>query len=441
MSLADSLLDDLSDDDLNIEDKSDEKIGLAVSDAARQSTHNINDLLKISDFASIETIESFCPILPKLKTLKERLAESELRENEQKALSSSEQQLLFDANSLITEMNTYFNVLISFIKNNYSKFWPDLFGIVKNPLNYIRVIQSIKFDISSLKGTSSELEFLPKDQILSLTMSSNFLLKLNESIPLTEHLQTLILEACNILLSINETQLDLRGFITRRISKIAPNLTEIVGPIVASQLITTLSLELLCATPACNIPSIGKSSNNSQGFINQCELVKGTPEEFKRQAMRQVSAKVVLAARVDLGASKSGDMDCKLGSKWKEEIKAKLDKLMLPPENVQIKPLPIPVDMKSKKRGGRKFRKMRERLKMSEVEKAQNKMVFGEQEVTRMDASGEEIGLGMLGKTSIRSITNIRNTHVSKGTQKQLESFTKVTKPDTTDKSKLSSLL
>lgn len=446
MSLADNLLNDFSDDDFGFEEKGlkgEENLDSTVNNSARHNQHEISDLLKVSDLTSIETINEFCPILPKLYSLKEKLTNAEIPQENQKAgLSASEQQLLADANNLISEMNTYFNVLITFIKTRYSEFWPDLFTIIKNPLNYVKLIQVVKFDLSSLKEMKSELEFLPKDQILSLTMSSNFLVKLDKSVSLSQHTQKLILEACEVLSLINQAQVELRSFLTKRVSRIAPNLTELVGAIVASQLISTLSLENLCATPACNISSIGKSLNHSEGYITQCELVKNSPEEFKTQALRQVSAKVVLAARVDLGAFRSGNFDSTLGLKWKHEIKAKLDKLMLPPENVQIKPLPIPVDMKSKKRGGRKFKKMRERMKMSEVEKAQNKMVFGEKEVTRIDASGEEIGLGMLGKTSIRSISNLRGAQASKGTQKQLESFTKITKPDSTDgSSKLSSLL
>lgn len=63
-------------------------------------------------------------------------------------------------------------------------------------------------------------------------------------------------------------------------------------------------------------------------------------------------------------------------------------------------------------------------MNMSEVEKAQNKMLFGEQELTKTDAFGEEIGLGMLGKTSIRNIEDVRGVHVTQGTRKALEKFT-----------------
>ena len=115
--------------------------------------------------------------------------------------------------------------------------------------------------------------------------------------------------------------------------------------------------------------------------------------------------------------------------------------MMLPPENVRVKPLPVPINQKSKKRGGRKFRKMRERMKMSEVEKAQNKIAFGQQEVTRTDAFGEEIGLGMLGKESVRDIGIVRGVQLSKGTREKLTAFAKGEEQPSGNDSRLAKLL
>ena len=41
------------------------------------------------------------------------------------------------------------------------------------------------------------------------------------------------------------------------------------------------------------------------------------------------------------------------------------------------KPLPIPDDKPRKKRGGKRFRKMKERLALTEVRKNRNRMRFG----------------------------------------------------------------
>lgn len=427
MSLADALLDGFSDSDSEM--------------PAENENHSIQELLTVSDFSNVNSISEYCSILPQLKSLEDKLGELETDSTN----TDVDQSLLSETNKMITEIHTYFNTLNSFAKIVYNPVWPDLAQIIKNPLFYIKIITIIKFDVSSFKEQLSNglFDFLSKDSILSLTMSSNFLLKSNRTQLPSEHVQTLAIEACEIMDYINNVQLKFKSFIAKKVEKIAPNLTALVGTTVSAQLMSTTGLETLVSTPACNIPSLGKTiDNNSLGYVYQCDIVKNITDDFKKQAIRQVCSKIVLAARMDMSRTKSAEM----GLKWRNEIKQRLEKLMLPPENVRVKPLAKPVDMKSKKRGGRKFKKMRERMKMSEVEKAQNKMVFGEQELTKTDAFGEEVGMGMLGKTSIRGIDNVRRVHVTKGTQKTLENFNsgRVSKPNSESgdkKSKLADLL
>ena len=418
MSLADTLLGDLSDEDFEVELAGNVEHG-EDGDANSRLQRNVQELLTVSDLDAISSVEEYISILPKLKSLEEKLDGQDD--------SGSGQALISETNSMITEINSNFNTLLSFVKLTYNTVWPDLENIVKNPLYYIRVIEILCFDISSFKEHAAEevFSFLPKDLILSLTMSVNFLMKSKQSKVPSEHVQDLVLEACQVMTYINELQLKFRAFITMRVQNVAPNITALVGTTVAAQLIATAGLESLCTTPACNIPSLGKSVNrNALGYVYQSDPVKNVPEDFKKQAVRQVCAKISLSARIDRSAHQTGTLDGTHGAKWREEIEKRLEKMMSPPDNVQIKPLPKPVDMKSKRRGGRKFKKMRQRMKMSEVEKAQNKMAFGEQELTKTDAFGEEVGLGMLGKTSIRGIEGVRGVHMTQGARKVVNKFT-----------------
>lgn len=422
MSLAESLLADL-DSDLEFDNAD-------TPDAARILTPD--DLFTVADLHEITDIADYIPILPEIDALSKTLDRIDDNNITVDKLSNAEDAVLTDATKLITQINTTFQLLLTFIKLNYSKTWPDLEMIVKNPLFYIRIIQMIKFELLNFKkmvedDTDESLSFLPKDQILSLTMSINFLLKSNNQQIPDDYVQKLIIQACEISDSMNQTQLKFRNFITNRVKIIAPNITALVGPNISSQLISAVGLRTLSITPACNILSIGKNvTSNTGGYISQCDLVKNVPDDFKKNAIRQLSAKLVMAARVDSSNNDTrtdGSVDDALGQKWKNEIQSKLEKMILPPENTKIKPLPKPIDMKSKKRGGRKFKKMRERMKMSEMEKAQNKMAFGEEEVTKYDSFGNAIGLGMLGRTSVNTV---RRSNVSKATQKQLSDFNKI---------------
>jgi U4/U6 small nuclear ribonucleoprotein PRP31 len=84
---------------------------------------------------------------------------------------------------------------------------------------------------------------------------------------------------------------------------------------------------------------------------------------------------VTLAARVDsFHESPKGD----IGKVLLADIERRLEKLQEPPPVKAIKPLIPPIDPGRKKRGGRRARKMKERLGMTELRKQQNQMKFGE---------------------------------------------------------------
>lgn len=85
-----------------------------------------------------------------------------------------------------------------------------------------------------------------------------------------------------------------------------------------------------------------------------------------------IANKAAIAARLDsLHTYPSGDQ----GLKLREEIEKKLDKLQEPPPVKAIKPLPPPIDVPGKKRGGRSVRKMKERMAVTDFRKAANRCI------------------------------------------------------------------
>lgn len=88
-----------------------------------------------------------------------------------------------------------------------------------------------------------------------------------------------------------------------------------------------------------------------------------------------MAAKTTLAARVD---SLHESSDGSLGKNLFEQIKQKIEKMLEPPPVKSVKPLPKPLDKASKKRGGRRVRKMKERLGLTELRKKANRMNFGD---------------------------------------------------------------
>ena len=58
-----------------------------------------------------------------------------------------------------------------------------------------------------------------------------------------------------------------------------------------------------------------------------------------------------------------------------------------------VKPLPAPIDMPGKRRGGKRVRKMKERYAVTEMRKQANRMTFGEVRLTRgRGTTGERRG-------------------------------------------------
>ncbi|XP_039584171.1 U4/U6 small nuclear ribonucleoprotein Prp31-like, partial [Passer montanus] len=109
-------------------------------------------------------------------------------------------------------------------------------------------------------------------------------------------------------------------------------------------------------------------------------------------------------------------LEFQVGYELKEEIERKFDKWQEPPPVKQVKPLPAPLDGQRKKRGGRRYRKMKERLGLTEIRKQANRMSFGEIEE---DAYQEDLGfsLGHLGKAGSG---RVRQTQVNEATKARI---------------------
>src|SRR5699024_9958114 len=112
----------------------------------------------------------------------------------------------------------------------------------------------------------------------------------------------------------------------------------------------------------------------SQGFLYHSPIIQEIPDDLKRQAIRIVSAKMVLATRADVSNS---SRDGSLGEDLKQQCVERLEKLTQPPPNARTKALPAPDDKPSRKRGGRRARNAKEAVAMTELRKAQNRVAFG----------------------------------------------------------------
>jgi U4/U6 small nuclear ribonucleoprotein PRP31 len=76
--------------------------------------------------------------------------------------------------------------------------------------------------------------------------------------------------------------------------------------------------------------------------------------------------------------------DGSIGKELKAKMLASFDKSQEPNAPKMKKPLPAPDDRPKKRRGGKRYRKMKEKFGLTDLRKMQNRLKFGE-DVTTCD--------------------------------------------------------
>jgi len=114
---------------------------------------------------------------------------------------------------------------------------------------------------------------------------------------------------------------------------IAPNLSKIVGGMVAAKLIASAGgIKELAKIPACNIQVMGSQKKNLNGFsvaqggfhrghLNEVDLVQGEAGKWQLKIVRMLATKSAIAARIDAVES---SRDGAQGKKLRENIISRL---------------------------------------------------------------------------------------------------------------------
>jgi U4/U6 small nuclear ribonucleoprotein PRP31 len=285
------------------------------------------------------------------------------------------------------------------IKNIYGHHFPELESLVLNPIDYSRVVKMI--------GNETDMTLLDLKSILpsATVMVINVTATTTNGRQLTPEELIELNQACDIIQEMDLSRKKMLEYVASRMSIIAPNLTVLLGSATAAKLMTLAGgLTALSKIPSCNLLVVGVqkkaliglsrvSTNKHEGVIFECELIQKCPKHIHRKAGRLVAAKCALACRVDLSREYP---DGRMGDTFRHDIQKKIDLLVEPPPAKKTKALPLPIEFK-KRRGGKRARREKERLAGSELQKASNRMAFGEAEEEIIGITGESIGLGLIG--------------------------------------------
>ena len=325
-----------------------------------------------------------------------------------------EYKLLVEANGLYASIDTQVMIVHKFIRDHYSTRYPELETLITGPVEYANAVAIIgNGPLDNVKGLAQR-----SDNILNTSLE-NALDKQTLMIVTTEAVRTrgrelsaselrTVIQGCEEMFYLDRSKKILSEYVQSQMSIFAPNLTALIGSITAAQLVNSAGgLPGLAGTPNRNLASLGSKKQfqagfarnvgvRQKGFLYHSDLFRTIGDDFMTQAMRIVSAKVILAARIDCVHR---NPDGSEGDRFKQECLDRLDKLTGPPPNKGPKALPAPDDKPSRKRGGRKIRKMKEATATTEISKARNRMAFGKEEQEVGYGTGEgTAGMGMVGQ-------------------------------------------
>ncbi|KAG0649704.1 hypothetical protein D0Z07_3769 [Hyphodiscus hymeniophilus] len=318
-----------------------------------------------------------------------------------------EYHLLTQSNTLSTSIDTEILLVHKFIRDHYSIRFPELETLVGNPLDYAKVVTIIgngPMDGESMKALQTSRDnplgatlraVLDGPSVMIVTVEATT----TKGREMTSTELDRVMRACEMTLALDKAKKTLTDYVQSRMNLFAPNLTALIGSLTAAQLLNF----------AGGLTGTGFATNvgvRQQGFLYHSPIIRGIPNDLKRQAMRIVSAKVVLAARVDRVHSSP---DGSSGEELKASCLERLEKLTEPPPNKGQRALPAPDDKPARKRGGRRARKAKEATAMTDLRKAQNRMAFGKEEKEVGYGTGEGTkGLGMIGQANDGRIRNLQ---------------------------------
>ncbi|KAK3114505.1 U4/U6-U5 snRNP complex subunit prp31 [Teratosphaeriaceae sp. CCFEE 6253] len=345
-----------------------------------------------------------------------------------------EYKLLTQSNTLSTSIDGEIILVHKFIRDHYSVRYPELETLIVNPLDYAKTVAIIgngpMENLDKVVDSSDNVvgqtlrQVLDKPSLMVVTLEATT----TRGVPLADPELASIRRACEMTLHLDRAKKTLTEYVQSRMSMFAPNLTTLIGSLTAAQLLNYAGgITGLAKTPACNLPPLGSKKNTAatglatnvgirhQGFLYANDIVRDVQTDLKVQAMRILSAKIVLAARVDQAhQAPAGEQ----GLEFYDQVLKRINKLSEAPPNKGVRALPAPDDKPARKRGGRRARKAKEATAMTDLRKAQNRMAFGKEEAEVGYGAGEGTkGMGMIGA---QDDGRIRATQIDQRTRAKL---------------------
>jgi U4/U6 small nuclear ribonucleoprotein PRP31 len=444
MSLAELLkadLEDLEDEDEEFQEKLESIKSENEKNEERMEVGVENDDFKVEELnAKInkkDSVRLIAKLLEseQLKNVIERIEFYKQSENQKTEITGPVEQdpeykLIVEANNLIVEIDNENSVIHRYIRDRYSKRFPELESLVPNTMDYIKTVRELGNNVEKAKNNERLQEFLTTATIMIVSVSGST----TQGALLNQAELDLINEACDIAFQLNNFKTSIFDYVESRMTFIAPNLSVLIGASTAAKIMGIAGgLTNLAKIPSCNILLLGQQKKTLSGFsstqmlphtgyIYYSEVVQSVPPDLRRKVARVLAAKTAIAARVDsFHEYRNGEK----GYELKNHVTMRIDKELEPPPVKQAKALPVPLEQARKKRGGRRARKMKERLGLTELRKQANRMTFGEIEEDAyqedLSFSSGQIGKSAGGRIRAAQVDSKTKARISQKLQKTLQ--------------------
>ncbi|MHC1627361.1 MAG: C/D box methylation guide ribonucleoprotein complex aNOP56 subunit [Candidatus Nezhaarchaeales archaeon] len=264
--------------------------------------------------------------------------------------------LVAQAVSCIDEVEKMLNILASRLREWYGIHFPELGNMIKDHEDFIRALQVIGH-----RDNIRKQEVLAKlgpirDKISKLLESGSISLGADV---LPKDID-IIREAASIALSLYDLNDKLRQYVNEVMGEVAPNLKELIGPVLGARLISLAGgLERLAKLPASTIQLLGAEKAlfralrtggkpPKHGIIFQHPEIHRSPRWQRGKIARALAGKIAIAARVDYFTGEY------IADELKEDLKKRIKEIKeiykTPPKKVIEKRPPKKAKKKKAKR-------------------------------------------------------------------------------------------
>ena len=235
--------------------------------------------------------------------------------------------MIIQAVGLLDDLDKELNNYAMRLREWYGWHFPEVGKIITDNLTYAKVVEKIGIRTNTKNTDLSSI--LTKEDEISIKESAE--ISMGSEISKEDELN--IKELCSQIIFLSEYRQSLTEYLRNRMMTIAPNLTIMVGELVAARLISHAgSLISLAKMPASTIQIFGaekalfralrtKHETPKYGLIYHASLVGSANPKLKGKISRSLASKCAICVRVDaLGENINGDV----GNKCKKILEGRI---------------------------------------------------------------------------------------------------------------------